>query len=58
MAKLKIRKAKGATKSTRAKGTGGKKSKARAQGGEANGGIPFSGDDSGGNSDVSFNFNF
>ena len=58
MAKLKLRKANSArTKSSRAKGAGGKKSKARAQGEKANGGIPFSGGRSGeDNSDISFNF--
>lgn len=60
MAKLKLRKPNtipltDVAKRARAKGVGGKKSKARAQGGNANGGIPFSGQSGGGgNSDVPF----
>ena len=56
MAQLKLRKAKGTSaNATRAKGSGGKKAKAKAAGGRARGGVPYSGQSSGGgNSDVPF----
>ena len=55
MATLKTRGAKSKAKKTNVKGSGGKKSKARAAGGGARGGTPYSGQSSGSsNSDVPF----